>query len=135
MHIRSPSHWLRKMLWLYTSSLTFLLILASPSVADDALGRYFALLDLDQSGYVEAPELSSFVTSMLTTAGMMDVDLDDESRRVGGKTLRELVSDAFVRADTDSDGRASLQEAIAAQEDIQLMMGTFMANNLPKSEF
>lgn len=123
------------MLWLYTSSLALLSILASPSIADDVVGRYFALLDLDQSGYVDASELSSFVTSILTTAGMTDVDLDDESRRVGSKTLRELVSDAFARADKDNDGKASLKEAIAAQEDIQLMMGTYMASNLPKSEF
>ncbi|KAJ8601419.1 hypothetical protein CTAYLR_005934 [Chrysophaeum taylorii] len=99
---------------------------------DDMARRYFSLLDLDDSGYVDKAELVHFVTSMLTMSGMPDMSLEMEAN---GRSLRELIEDTFLSTDRDADGKVTSEEAISAQDRIQFMMGSFMAHNLPKSEF
>lgn len=74
-------------------------------------------------GFAHEREMRTFVSNVLRVSGMVDFETEASFDR--------LVAEAFGRADADRDGFVTTEEAVGAQEDLQLMMGTFMANHLP----
>mmetsp|Transcript_5044 Transcript_5044/g.16524 ORF Transcript_5044/g.16524 Transcript_5044/m.16524 type:complete len:103 (+) Transcript_5044:331-639(+) len=100
-------------------------------------GHYFTMLDRDENGGVDESEVTYFVTQMIQLSGYSkdDIDLDDKSAAVDGKTLRQLIEDTFDDIDRNDDNVIHLDEAQKAQRKVAKILGDFIAKNMPNAEF
>lgn len=110
----------------------FLVVLA---MGDDRTQHYFGLLDKDENGGVDESEVQYFVSQMLELSGLGEVDIDDPDLAVDGLTLRQLIENTFDDIDANHDNIIHIDEAYGAQKKIATILGDFMSQNMPNSEF
>ena len=83
---------------------------------------YHGMLDTNEDGRVNKPELDHFVREMLRMSGAPHLSKDPD--------LEPVLEEAWRMSDENGDGDLSEKEAGATNAELNRMVGAFMANKL-----
>jgi hypothetical protein len=83
---------------------------------------YHGMLDTDEDGRVNKPELDHFVREMLKMSGAPHLSRDPD--------LEPVLTEAWRMSDEDGDGDLSIKEAGNTNAELNRIVGAYMADKL-----